>query len=282
MAREKYRDLEITEQEMMEFMKLEKKKKKKLSIFTKLLLFLLSAGLIGQTAYFVYMNQNLLFKTKTPQVVVEVTPKEKITLTEYEKKTETGVKAIPTFVGDKAEATAVAHDFASKYLTMSNLKANVDFLGSEYIYQDEIVQKNFREYALTNYYYYFTDIQKSLGQEGLPEIESTKVLSVEEVGYVHANVTKDSGYVYSVTNAMQSNSNFMKKKFKGYTIDLNLTFVSTTQTKSWSKNAPDTMRMVVLFDADTGKWFIGEFRTFSSKTNVNNNVPITNPSRIGN
>lgn len=280
MRNQKYNQMDINEQDIEYYLENEKEEKKKgIGKFAKFLITVLILALVGQIGYFGYTNRNLFFKSKVQPVKVEVTPKEKITLTAYEQKTDANVKAIPTFVGEKSEAVAVANDFAAKYLTMSNLKTQVDFLGEEYVYPNDQVKKDFREYALTNYYYYFSDIQKNGGQLALPEVESSKIVTIDEINYIHENVEKVPGYAYSITNDRVKDDGFMKKKFKGYSIELSVSYVLNTKTQTWIKNAPTTMQMIVLFDADSGKWFMSEFQT-NTGSDTNNNVPITNPKGL--
>lgn len=271
-------NIDITEEDI-EIYKNNQKQKRKGSIVVKLLIFTLIIGLFGQIGYFVYTNRALLFKAKLPQPTVVVTPKEELKLTAYEQKTEASVKAFPTFVGKKEEAVAVAHDFTAKYFTMSNLKSQLDFLGNEYIYPNNDVKENFKEYTLTNYYYYFPDMQNTFGQEGLPEIEATKLVDIQETSYVHEAAEKVQGYGYSLLNGIEKDSGFMKKKFKGYNIELTFSYLATQKTLSWAKTAPDTINMSVLFDADSGKWFIAEFQT-SSSIKKTSDVTIVNPNQI--
>lgn len=274
---------EINEQDFEKYIENEKSKKKSAwGGFAKFLVVLLVLGFVGQSSYFAYTNRNLLFRSKVAPQTTVVTPKEQIVLTAYEQKTSASVKAFPTFVGSKSEALAVAQDFATKYLTMSNLKSQVDFLGSEYIYPNEITINNFKEYALTNYYYYFPDMLKTFGQTGLPEVASTEVLTTTEVSYIHKNVQKVPGYAYALANDLQQDTGFMEKKFKGYDISVAVGYPQAQQSLSWMQNAPTQMEMVILFDADSGKWFVSEFQTTRGSTSGSDGITVTNPSNIKN
>lgn len=271
MVRQRRNNIDISEQDFAIYMENEQKKPKK-HIFIKMLLAILVLGLLGQVGYFLYMNKNLILKPKPTQAPIVVTPKEQITLTPYEIKTSEAVKAFPTFVGSKEEAIAVSDDFAAKYLTMSNLKTQLDYLGTEYLYPSESVKQNFKEYALTNYYYYFPDLQKKFGKEGLPEIENTKTTLVEAISYTHNTIQKVPGYNFALSNELEKDQNFMKKKFKGYSIEMNIEYLASQRTLSWVKNAPDTMSVVLLFDADSGKWFVSEFQTSLSTKKANDTI----------
>ncbi|MGL4662860.1 MAG: hypothetical protein ACRCV7_04195 [Culicoidibacterales bacterium] len=271
MVRQRRSNIDISEQDFAMYMENEHKKPKK-HIFIKMLLVILVLGLLGQVGYFLYTNKNLILKPKPIQAPVVVTPKEQLVLTPYETKTSDAVKAFPTFVGSKEEAVAVSDDFAAKYLTMSNLKTQLDFLGTEYLYPSEGVKQNFKEYALTNYYYYFPDLQKKFGKEGLPEIENTKTILVETISYTHNTIQKVPGYNFALSNELEKDPNFMKKKFKGYSIEMNIEYLASQRTMPWMKNAPDTMKIVLLFDADSGKWFVSEFQTSLSTKKANDTI----------
>lgn len=265
-----------------------RKKKKKhpwLGVVTKIFIFLLAVTLIGQSAFYVYQNksyiQSLLFRDKSTPKVEQVTPKEEIKLTSFEKQTELAVKELTPFSGKEAEASAIAQDFTAKYLTMSNLKTQLDFLGSEYLYSDSTVEKNFREYALTNYYYYFPDLQKKYGQDGMPEIKSTKLVRTERITYTHSRAEKVPGYAYALANDLQKNESFMGKTFRGYQIQLSFTYVGDDKPSEWIKKAPNTMDIILLFDTSTSKWFISEFQTSLAKKNSDGTTTILRPEDVG-
>lgn len=229
---------------------------------------LLVIGLIAQTGYFVYSNYSLLSRQKPKPTVEVVTPKEQITLTAYEKQTDAAVKAFSTFTGDKKEAVAVATDFSAKYLTMSNLKTQLDFLGSEYIYDNASVVQGFRDYSLTNYYYHFPELKEKYGNSektttsSMPEILDATLSTIEKETYVHSEVDKDVGYRFAQGNDLEKNKTFMSEKFEGYRIDLDLTYAG--KNLPWMKTAPKKIEVVVLFNAKSKKWFVAEFHLAST------------------
>lgn len=225
-------------------------------------------GLVVQTGYFVYSNFSLLSRQKPQQNIEVATPKEQITLTAYQKKTDAAVKSFSAFTGEKKEAIAVATDFSAKYLTMSNLKTPLDFLGGEYIYANPSVEKGFRDYSLTNYYYHFPEMKAKYGNDenkgtsSMPEIVDVTLSTIDKEKYVHSNVQKDEGYRFAQGNELEKNKTFMNEKFEGYRIDLELTYAG--KNLAWMKSAPKKIEVVVLFDENTKKWFVAEFHLASS------------------
>lgn len=286
MRKRKHTDEVVIEEENFEIEHPGKKRKRKKSWLGKLtvvLIFGLIIGFIAQSSYFVYANRDLkglIFKEKVTPKVEEVTPKEEIVLTAYEKQTSEAVKSMSQFVGDKSEAVAIATDFTAKYFTMSNLKTQLDFLGSEYLYNDSTIEKNFREYSLTNYYYYFPDLKNHFGQEGLPEVSSVEIDTVEKINYTHSKAEKVQGYAYSAANNLQSNQEFMNKVFKGYKMQISFTYKGKEKPLSWMKTAPNTLDITVLFDNLSSKWFVSEFQTSLKQKNTNGTTTITYPNRI--
>lgn len=229
---------------------------------------LLALALVAQTGYFVYSNYSLLSRQK-PKAPIEVaTPKEQITLTAYQNQTESAVKAFSTFTGDKKEAVAVATDFSAKYLTMSNLKTQLDFLGTEYIYDNASVIQGFRDYSLTNYYYHFPELKEKYGTSekttvpSMPEISNVLLSTVEKETYVHSQAEKDEGYRFAQGNELEQNKTFMNEKFEGYRINLDLTYAG--KNLPWMKTAPKKIEVVVLFNAKSKKWFVAEFHLAST------------------
>lgn len=237
-------------------------------IFGIFLCTLLALALIAQTGYFVYSNYSLLSRQKPKQTVEVATPKEQITLTAYQKQTEAAVKAFPTFTGDKKEAVAVATDFSAKYLTMSNLKTQLDFLGSEYIYDNASVVQGFRDYSLTNYYYHFPELKEKYGSSektavsSMPEISNVVMSDIEKETYVHSETQRDEAYRFAQGNELEQNKAFMNEKFEGYRIDLDLTYAG--KNLPWMKTAPKKIEVVVLFNAKSKKWFVAEFHLAST------------------
>lgn len=259
----------------------EPKEKRGFGIFVKIVIFLLIVGLIGQVGYLAFTYRNQIFRsTSTTPVQVE-TPKEKITLTPAEVKSEAAVKAVPTFTGNEEEAQVIVTDFATKYLTMSNLPTQLDYLGREHLYADTDVERTFKEYSLTNYYYYFPDMLAKYGKENMPEITAVEVLTSEEVSYTHSAVEKVEGYRFALSNTLEKNEEFMKKKFDGYHLTLDLTYKSTPKTSSWMKNAPAEMDITVLYDTVKRKWFISEFHLTGSQSDEVSETTVVDPKKIG-